>query len=245
MATTSSIEGSPVVGEAQANLGRVEHVLFHPSEPRVVGLMLAPPPVGGMVKKPSTYVGLGGFAFEDGRVVLPSKKLPSKSKAEAALGADPELTVIWTGQPVAGPDGEEIGRIRNVRFSRSSGEVLELEVTAGMTADVAHGDLAVPGELVLGFERSAVRVSKTFSELEVSGGFAKTAATGAAVLTVKTEKARKKVAETTSAAVTDVAGKTGQAIRSVKEGSVPDKARSTWKSMVDAFKEGMGEDDDS
>jgi uncharacterized protein YrrD len=238
MARLSDIEDTPVTGEGGVRLGKVEHVLFHPSAPRAVGLMIVPPAAAGVVKRPSAYVGLAGFSVEEGAVVVPGKKLPARSKAEAVLGDDPDRTVIWARMPVTGPDGEVVGTISDVRFRLSDGEVVELEVTAGATADLAHGRMTVPGEAIEGFRDAAVRVTRTFSQLGVSGGFAKTAATGAAVVSVKTEKVRAKASD----AVADVAGKTGKAIRSVKEGSVPDKARSTWRNMVDAFKDGMEDD---
>lgn len=239
MARVCEIEGAAVVGPGDAGLGTVAHVLFHPSEPRVVGLMVEQPAYAYVVKRQPAYLGLAQFALEDGRVVFAGKKLPPFSKAIAALGADPDRTVIWAGMPVLGPDGDVVGHVVDVEFEPTGGAVCGAEVSGGATADVAHGRVAVPADAIEGFDGSAVRVTRSFGGFEVSGGLAKTAAAGAAVVSVRASDVAGKAGD----AVVGAAGAAGKAIRSVKEGSATAKVKSTWRDVVDSYKEGRDEDD--
>ena len=58
MYIVSEIEGLQVVGAKDKVLGRVTHVLFHPSEPRVVGIEVQPPALAYVVERRPRYLPL-------------------------------------------------------------------------------------------------------------------------------------------------------------------------------------------
>jgi uncharacterized protein YrrD len=215
-------------------LGRVDHILFHPREPRAVGAVVRPRVLWFFWLKPA-YVPLADLRFDDPEAVriTRGKAVRGKQAAEA-LGADPDTTVIWTGMPVASRDGTVAGAVDEVWFSLPDGEVTRMKVTGGFSADVAYGRGTISGDQVVGFDGTAVVVEPRPAEIEVSGSMAKRAARGAVMLDIAGEMAGR--------AFVDASRATGKAIRKAASVSPVKRARGTWKSMADAFREGMSED---
>jgi uncharacterized protein YrrD len=215
-------------------LGRVDHILFHPSEPRVVGAVVRPRVLWFVWLKPA-YVPLADLRFDDDEAVRITRGKPVRDKKAAqALGADPDKTVIWTGMPVISRDGLLAGAVDEVWFSLPEGDVTRMKVTGGFSADVAYGRGTISGDQVVGFDGKAVVVEPRPAEIHVSGSMAKRAAKGAVMLDIAGEMAGR--------AFVDASRATGKAIRKATKVSPVKKARGTWKSMTDAFREGMGED---
>lgn len=217
-------------------LGRVDHILFHPSEPRVIGAVVRPRVLWFFWLK-QAYVPLADLRFDDQEAVRIKRGKPVRDKKAAeALGCDPDTSVIWVGMPVTSRDGLLAGAVDEVWFSLPGGEVTRMKVTGGFGADVAYGRGTISGDQVVGFEGTSVVVEPKPAEIEVSGSMAKRAAKGAVMLDIAGEMAGK--------AFVDASRATGKAIRRAARVSPVKKARSTWKSMGDAFREGMGEDKD-
>jgi uncharacterized protein YrrD len=217
-------------------LGRVDHILFHPSEPRVVGAIVRPRVFWFFWLKPA-YVPLADLRLDDDEAVRITRGKPVRGKKAAeALGSDPDATVIWTGMPVTSRDGLLAGAVDEVWFSLPEGHVTRMKVTGGFSADVAYGRGTIPGDQVVGFDGGAVVVKPRPAEIEVSGSMAKRAAKGAVMLDIAGEMAGR--------AFVDASRATGKAIRKATRVSPVKKARGTWKSMAEAFREGMGEDKD-
>lgn len=217
-------------------LGRVDHILFHPSEPRVVGAAVRPRVLWFFWLKPA-YVALADLRFDDDEAVRITGGRPVRgAKAAEALGADPDATVIWTGMPVTSRDGMLAGAVDEVWFSLPDGDVTRMKVTGGFSADVAYGRGTIAGDQVIGFDGTAVVVEPRPAEIEVSGSMAKRAAKSAVMLDIAGEMAGR--------AFVDASRATGKAIRKAAIVSPVRRARRTWKSMGDAFREGMSEDKD-
>lgn len=213
-------------------LGRVDHMLFHPSEPRVVGAVVRPRVLWFFWLKPA-YVSLADLRLDDDEAVRITAGKPVRGrKAAEALGADPEMTVIWTGMPVTSRDGHVAGAVDEVWFSLPDGHVTKMKVSGGFSADVAYGRGTISGEQVVGFDGTAVVVEPRPSEIELSGSLAKRAAKGAVMLDIAGEMAGR--------AFVDASRSTGRAIRKATRINPAKAARGTWRSMGDAFREGMG-----
>lgn len=235
----SDVEGLSVFGRGGAELGVLEHLLYHPSAACVIGASVRPPAAMVVVKRMETFLPLESLEIVPGGVAVDLAKLPGQRAAAAGLGHDPELTVIWTGMPVAGPSGEQLGTVTDVEFDLESGEVRRMEVAGGAIADAAHGRYLVPGDAVLGYSAGAVRITREAGELEASGGLAKSAAIAAAAAARKAAEVGQAVEDTVVAA----SGAAGRAIKAVSDARVAQKAakrvRSTWRDSVNAFKDGM------
>jgi hypothetical protein len=242
MTLADSIEGEVLRGADGVTLGTVVRVLYHPAEPRAIGLMVRGASLLGVVERRETFLPLGAVRFEADAVTSDLRKLPIGRAAAEGLGFDPDTTVIWSGMPVYGPAGEVIGAVGNVEFEADGGAVTRLEVAGGAVADTAHGRYLVPGGLVEGYRDGAIRIGVGAGGLETSGGLAKTAARA----TVAASETARSVGAAAETALVEASRATGRAIRAVKDAQVAEKAthrvRSTWRDTVKAFKEGRDGD---
>jgi sporulation protein YlmC with PRC-barrel domain len=238
MTRISDIEDAPLYGSAGEPLGTVESVLFHPSEPRAVAVMVKPDPALYVVPLPSAFLVLAETRLEDDIVRWDGAKLPSRKKTEAALGVDMDETVIWRRMPVVSRSGALIGVLSDAEIGRD-GEVLGLTVSTGGMGDVAFGRLDVPAALVRGFDGRAVVVESEPGELEPSGGLAKQAAAAATAVRTGVDT----VVDSTSDIVVGSSYIAGRAIRSAVRSAPVRKTRSAFKGIADAFKEGYNKDE--
>lgn len=193
-----------------------------------------------MVKRPDAYVGLADLTLSEDGASTGLAKLPPASKAEAALGHDPDLTVIWAGMPAMTRDGIEAGRVADVWLDPENGALESLLVSGGATSDIAVGDFTVPADEVEGYRDGAVRIRAPFSQVESSGGLA--ASTGKAAAHVKVRGG--KVAAAAGEAVVKASGEAGRTIRRVKREGLGGTAKGMWAELTEAFREGYDEDDD-
>ena len=243
MTLVSSIEGASLSGADGVALGSVVRVLYHPQEPRAIGLMVRGPSIHGMVERRDTFLPLSGVRFEANAVVSDLAKLPTGREAADRLGFDPDTTVIWSGMPVLGPSEQPVGIIAEVEFDPASGEIARLQVAGGAVADTAYGRFLVPWALVEGYRAGAVRITAEAGELEATGGMAKVAAQTA----VAASEAAKSAAAAGEAAILDASLATGRAIKSIKDTQVAEKATDrvtgTWRDTIKAFREGMDDDE--
>jgi uncharacterized protein YrrD len=239
----SDIEGQPLTGAADAELGTVERLLFHPSENRVIGAVVRPPAALLVMTRPETFLPYSALSFQVDGVATETKKLPTQRQAAGPLGFNPDLTVIWMSMPVMGPASEQIGLVSDIEFDAETGEVNRIEVAAGAIADAAHGRFIVPASKVLGYDRGAVRISTEAAGLVASGGFAKSAARTAIVVSQTAAAVGAAVGDSVVAA----SGAAGRAIKAVADSNIAEKAaarvKGTWRDTVKAFREGMKDDE--
>ena len=187
MPRVSALERSPLFGLDGRAVGEVEHVLFHPSEPRVVGMQVKPNPWYYVVPRKSFYAPLGNIHFtEEGQAQALSKR-PAAGKC-GDFGWD--VTVVWRGMPVRDQQDNVLGAVHDVGFTKKSGRVTWLEISSGAVSDAAVGRVRFPGEAAIGFDGEAV-VLDANAQAEGQGGIAKAAGVGAAVVTVHGERLAK------------------------------------------------------
>jgi uncharacterized protein YrrD len=190
----TDIEGLPVLDPEGRELGSVSHVLFHPEEPRAVALEIIPVNIAIVIARKPRYLALSAEILatcgESQAVHLPAKKLPSRSATEKLLGYSTDTTVIWRNMEVRLKDGTHVGYVADVGFSRKSGKVLRMLLSEGSLADFAVGKREVSGELVRGFDGTAVVVKKAFRDMAPrSGGLAGASGKGVAYAKIGADKA--------------------------------------------------------
>lgn len=215
-----------VVGADGRQLGRVSAVLFHPAEPRVVGLQIDRGAVLGVIDQQPRFVCLDDVrAGAEGDLVIEGNSLPRDSTGERALGYSWEATVVWRGMPVLSAAGVEVGHVHDAGFDASTGEVTSLRVSTGTVGDVAVGRLDVPPALVRGFNGEAIVVEAGYADLAATGGAAKAAASGVTAIKERTGQVADGMLEVGVAA----AGALGRSFRS----GIGRKALDKMKSLMD------------
>lgn len=215
MPAITDVEGLPIFGPQGKEIARVKHVLFHPSEPRVVALQIAPTAVAVVIERKPRYLPLRPGMLEgckDSQAIeWPSKRLPSQRSVEKELGVSIDVTVIWHDMDVRLTSGERVGTVVDAVVSRKSGKVLRMLLSEGSLADVAVGRREIPGELVEGFDGGGVIVDESFRTVApASGGLAAASGKGAAYARLGLEKA----ADTVLAAGVVGLGKVEKSFRS-------------------------------
>jgi len=232
MPYVSDIEGLPVIGAKDKVLGRVNHVLFHPSEPRVVGIELQPPAIGMVVERKPRYLALDAVEWGKESLVLTTPKMESNAASAKRLGFDWDNSVVWRFMAVVTESGELLGLARDMRFSTTDGHITKLKLTRGATSDVAVGAQTLEGDLVIGFDGEDVRVSDSAVEVDAGGGIARQAGRGAAIAKITAEETAKQA----------VGGAVNIA-RAVAKADVAKKASRGWKSLKESFLEGYKGDE--
>lgn len=180
MPKISQMYRTTVRGSNGRRLGKVQDVLFHASEPRVVGFLVRRTPFLWIIKLKPRFAPWpeGADVVAGGPLVLSKPSLLSPSAADRELGYDWETTVVWRDMVVVDTDGTLLGKVKDVGFGRKTGKVLSLTMSEGTAIDLAVGRVDVPGEAVKGFDGAAVVIdTEAAEESESSGGAARIAAT--------------------------------------------------------------------
>jgi len=226
MPAITEYERRIVVGTDGRQLGRVAAVLFHPQEPRVVGLQVDRGAVLGVIDQQPRFVRLDEVRVgAEGDLVIEGNSLPKDSTGERALGYSWEATVVWRGMPVLSAAGVEVGHVHDAGFDATTGELTSLRLPTGAVGDVAVGWPDVPSALVRGFNGEAVVVEAGYADLTATGGAAKAAASGVAAIKERTGQVADGMLEVGVAA----AGALG---RSLKSG-IGRKALDKMKSLME------------
>lgn len=184
MPRLSAYEHRDVLTAGGQRLGRVGAVLFHPAEPRVIGIQIDRSATLGMIDRPPLFAVWSDVAVDGEVLRLPTDKAPKDAAGERVLGYSWHDTVIWQGMPVRAESGDPVGVVSDALFARD-GELQTLIISTGAVGDLALGKLEVPRELVSGFDGESVRVLPGYNEIRAAGGAAKAAAAGAAAVRVR------------------------------------------------------------
>jgi hypothetical protein len=219
----TSYDRAAVVGSDGRVLGRVAAVLFHASEPRVVGVQIDPGPLFGLIGRRPRFALLASLEHLDGDTLrFTGKKLPSNHAAEAALGFGWDESVVWRGMSARSAEGDRIGIVSDVQFDAATGAIAAIHLSTGVVGDLALGRLEVAGALVRGFDGTAVVVLPGYNDIRAGGGVAKVVATGMANVKVRGEQ----VAEGALQVGVAAARAAGRSLRSGMGRTVLDKVRS-------------------
>ena len=180
MPKISQMYRTTVRGSTGRKLGKLVDVLFHPSEPRVVGFLVRRTPFLWIIKLKPRFAPWP----EDTEVVagapliLSVPALLSPSASDQKLGFDWDTTVVWRDMMVVDVDGTLLGKVKDVGFGRKTGKVLSLIMSEGAGIDLAVGTAEIPGKAVRGFEEGAIVIdTKVADDTGTSGGAARAAAT--------------------------------------------------------------------
>ena len=214
---TSDLQGKRVVEvtkkEKLRKVGKVRSFVFHPSEKRVVGILVRRPDAAMMFHRKDVFVRLGAFSLNDeGWVQIAGCADATNRAAEKALGVDLDECVIWRGMPVMCEDGETLGFVGDISFEFETGTVIEVTLDEGcLTKDALLGRRVVPATEIRGFKKGlghavatedgewdeepmlgAILVSDEVKSAETKGGLAEKAGASAAVTRAKVRVVKKK-----------------------------------------------------
>lgn len=200
MPRLSLIEGARVVGGRGKPFGRVEHVLFHPSEPRPVGLQVGRRRLLYVLDRRPVFLPLSSVSA-DGSALRIVGKRPSHRASEREMGIEWDRTVIWRAMPVRTASGSPLGVVDDAEVSLKHGTLSWVELTDGAVANAVVGKTTLPAEVMRGFDGVAVVAEDEALRERSTGGLAAVAGTGAAHAKVGAEQMAAKAVSGAAAAV--------------------------------------------
>lgn len=182
-------------------LGKIHLAVFTPDGRRMIGFMVSPPDIAGMIKQPDRFVPFDALSWYEGVLVVADSKASYDKAAAERLGVDLDACIVWCGMDVVTEAGKTLGYCSNAAFNPKTGVVTAFTVTAGAAATALLGTVEMPASMVRGYRDGAMIVSDDAAELDVSGGMAAKAAEATVVISDKVKSGARKLDEHGSVAV--------------------------------------------
>ncbi len=260
-----------VKGPKAKRVGKAHRFVFHPSERRLIGILVKRPDAALMFHRKDLFAALSGLELQDGVLVLSDKADASDKGAIKSLGVDWDSCVLWIGLPIVTQDETFLGYVEDVRFDGASGEVESIFTENGAANNVVLGRRHIPAAMIKGFKRGiganlvvlegengeeqcagAILVSDEAAALEAEGGVAAAAGKATAVVADKAKKgaAKAKAAVQDSSqkakpVVEKAARKAGEAVESgaYAAGKQLGKTTGMFAAFKEEFDKALHEDD--
>jgi len=244
--TVKKLNNTRVIGGKKflRPIGRVQEVVFHPTEQRIVGVVMRKPDILFMFKRKDRFISVEGFQIIDEKIYKSGNSKTLDKAGFKAMGLEADDCVLWIGLPILSKDGAGFGFVVDVAIDIETGEVCSVEAGAGALDNLVLGKLTIPRKMIKGFKKGigvalalaegdeafrqtdvlgTLLVSNKVSEIVVEEGLAQKAGKKTAVVADKAGKAHAVVSKKASAAaivagtmVTDGAVATGKQIRKTK-----------------------------
>ena len=196
--------GARVLGGADGSkgMGKVIQPLVHPTEPRIVGLLVSRPDLLLMVKRADRFVALDACRFAGTGIVVPAGKEDWDEKAYDRLGVDPGACRVYFGQRVQTREGQALGTVSDILFDWDSGAIEEVQTSQGTLSDKVKGRVSIPRDLLLGYASDGtILVAAEALEIQRDGGVAAEVAAKAGVAAGKAAAGAKTAGAMAGAAI--------------------------------------------
>jgi len=193
----STLTGTDVIDRKDKRVGRISHVLFHSEQPEVVGFEIERRSLFEVIPRRPTYLTWEEMILSKAEARPVAGRLPSPEKAWRG-DIDWDATVIWRKMPVVtSKERRELGVVQDGSVDSKTGRLESIEVSSGLTEDIAVGRAEIFAGEIVGFDGEAIVVTQPMAVKETSGGVAATAGKGVAVAKYVAEEAAMKAARTT------------------------------------------------
>ena len=176
-------------------MGKVHFPVFSPDGRRLVGFMVSPPDVLGMIKQPDRFVAYDAIRVADGRLVSPDRKGAYDAPAAKRLGLSLDECLIWTGMDVVTASGASMGYCADADCNPKTGDVRTFSVTASSAASTLLGNVEVPVSLLKGYRAGTMVVADEARAIGYSGGAAAKAAEASVRVGTEVKKGAKALDE--------------------------------------------------
>ena len=233
----------------QRKFGRVRNVVFHPSKPQAVGLLIKRPDLLWMIKRKDRFVALDKVSYnQDGNVVA---ELTDAAAWDAAackrMGFDLDSCIIWDNMSVRNLQSDDLGVISNIVLDDDL-RIASVDVSSGGINRAILGSADIAASLLRGYDpdKQAIVADISSDDITVSGGVAAKAGEAWAKGSHKVAQGQAAVSERAAQNIEDSAYAAGEAIANVKdkaqaklkESGVSDKASELGAKAGDAINDG-------
>ena len=153
-------------------IGKIHFPVFSPDGRSVVGFMVSPPDVVGMIKQPDRFIARDRVRVYEGVMAVPDKKDSFDTAAAKRLGLDLDACIIWPGMDVVTVSGKKLGYCADAEFDPKTGAATMFSLTSGVAATALVGTIDMPASYLKGYADGAMVVDDAVAELGFSGGVA-------------------------------------------------------------------------
>lgn len=200
--------------------GKVHCLVFHPSKPKAVGLMVKRPDAAMMVQRKDRFVSLDKVGFtEDGDLLVELDDREAWDRdAAKRLGVDLDLCIIWDGMPVRNLEGRELGVISNIVIGDDL-RICSVDISSSDVNRLILGSADISIGQLRGYDPQlqAIVADVQPGEVEVSGGVAAKAGEAWAKGAHKVSQGQEAVSTRAAENIEGTAYAAGEAIGSIKE----------------------------
>lgn len=182
-------------------MGKIHFPVFTPDGTRLVGFMVTPPEIAGMVKRPDVFVAYDALEPFEGVLCAVDEKGSFDKAAGKRLGVDIDHCLIWTGMDVRTRSGEALGYCADAAFNPKTGAVESYALTRSATASMLLGNVEMPTRYLVGYREGCMIVDDAVVDLDVSGGAAAKAAEVTVAVSSKVKEGAKVLDDRGSVAV--------------------------------------------
>lgn len=141
----------PKKGNEYRRIGKVRRFVFHPSEKRVVGIIVKRPDAALMFHRSDLFVAVDRMEVVEGGVIADDAPDSLDQKACKRLGVEWAKCLLWLGMELVTEGGETLGRVGDVTFEATTGRVVSIRRDEGATARLLLGVEEIPASMVRGF----------------------------------------------------------------------------------------------
>ncbi len=212
-------------------IGRIHFPVCTGDCARLVGFMVSPPEIAGMVKRPDFFVALDAISVYEGVLAASDDKGAYDKAAAKRLGIDLDACLIPVGMDARTVSGENLGYCADVSFDGRTGAVAHLSLTRGAASSALIGDVEAPASLVRGYADGCLVLDDGVLELDVSGGAAAKAAEVSVAVGNKVKQGAKVIDDKGSVAVEKGTRALGRQLG---------KTRGMFTAFKDEFKKAAG-----
>ena len=138
--------------DAYRRIGKVRRFVFHPTEKRVVGIIVKRPDVALMFHRSDLFIAVDRVrAVEEGILFDDSQPDSTDRKACNRLDVEWAKCLLWLGMEIVTESGESLGRVGDVTFEGQTGKVHSIRRNEGAAARWLLGVGEIPAGMIRGF----------------------------------------------------------------------------------------------
>lgn len=132
-------------------IGKVRRFVFHPTEKRVIGVIVKRPDLALMFHRPDQFIAIDRIEVVEEGLIAELSQAATDQAACKRLGVEWEKCLLWLGMEIVTEDGQVLGRVGNIVFEPVTGRVVSIRRNEGATARWLLGVEEVPASMIRGF----------------------------------------------------------------------------------------------
>ena len=137
--------------DASRRIGKVRRFVFHPTEKRVIGVIVKRPDLALMFHRPDQFIAIDRLEVVEDGLIADLSGAASDQAACKRLGVDWAKCLLWLGMEIVTEDGQTLGRVGDITFEPTTGRVVSIRRNEGATARWLLGVEEVPARMIRGF----------------------------------------------------------------------------------------------